>query len=207
MKFYSRNRRQTLNGTSQGRLGLPVRLICSVVAFVLASLWGLLLYRASTHRIPSLANSGVIGPSSKMLESDTSSALYITKSKESLGSTHDGSDNPFFGWQPPSPSAMACSWRECFKSNHKCTTCRDRVEDLAGIPPVPDNWVPDVTMLYRMRVQGRDQDGNPWPPPLDKELCEQIGVSGGFSDDNKMRKYVRVPRFLPIPIKISISFS
>lgn len=93
--------------------------------------------------------------------------------------------NPHFGWQPAIPAEMACSWRECFKGSHRCSTCRDKPEDMGPAPPTPKNWIPDVTMLYRMRIQGHDNQGQPWPPPLDPELCEDIGNFGGPHDDNR----------------------
>ena len=78
--------------------------------------------------------------------------------------------NKWYGWQPEIAASMNCSWRECFLDNHNCTTCRDSLEDLqvtndSSIDPGPD-WIPDVTMLARMRQQGIDAQGNPWPPPL-----------------------------------------
>jgi glycoprotein-N-acetylgalactosamine 3-beta-galactosyltransferase len=94
-------------------------------------------------------------------------------------------DNPWYGWQPEISSDKDCSWRQCFRENHKCTTCRDSINDFANPPPAPKDWVPDVTMLRRMFLDGHDDSGKEWPPPLDDELCEPIGYSGGKLDDNK----------------------
>ena len=96
-----------------------------------------------------------------------------------------GDDLGWYGYQPSAPAAMECSWRECFKQDHKCRTCRDLPSDLGLPPPVPDGWVPDVTVLRRMYLAGVDADGNAWPPALDQELCEDIGPSGGRQDINK----------------------
>jgi glycoprotein-N-acetylgalactosamine 3-beta-galactosyltransferase len=42
-------------------------------------------------------------------------------------------------------------------------------------------------MLHRMGLEGKDSNGNPWPPSLASidDLCEGIGVFGGRNDDNK----------------------
>ena len=107
--------------------------------------------------------------------------------------------NPYFGWQPAIPAEMACSWRACFKPEHSCATCRDSLEDFGPAPPAPADWVPDVTMLARMRKLGHDEHGHPWPPPLQDqpELCEPIGGNGGKNDINKECKYfpTQMPRF------------
>jgi hypothetical protein len=54
-------------------------------------------------------------------------------------------------------------------------------------------WIPDATMLHRMLPDGLDSNGNPWPPPLPAEYCEDMGVVGGGQDDNK-----RLSRQVPI---------
>jgi len=40
-----------------------------------------------------------------------------------------------------------------------------------------EDWVPDVTMLRRMYLDGYDADGNPWPPPLGDDLCQALNDS------------------------------
>lgn len=50
---------------------------------------------------------------------------------------------------------------------------------------IPHDWVPDVTILRRMFLAQQDANGNPWPPPLPKEMCEPIGDSGSRDDENK----------------------
>lgn len=124
--------------------------------------------------------------------------------------------NPYEGWQPAIHSdkndGECKSWRVCFKGRKNSESCLDRCrespEALGEAPPRPgfkpdpqgdseDNnekaqaveWIPDVTVLHRMLKAGKDEKGNPWPPPLvteaDKELCEDIGNFGGEFDDNK----------------------
>jgi glycoprotein-N-acetylgalactosamine 3-beta-galactosyltransferase len=99
--------------------------------------------------------------------------------------------NPWEGWQPlpyKDVDMSNCqSWRTCFNEQHECPgLCRDSEDDLrtkSDTLNVPENWIPDVTMLRRMLMKGTDQHGNPWPPPLDKELCEPMNPSGGKSGD------------------------
>ena len=96
----------------------------------------------------------------------------------------------WYGWQPKVASSMECSWRKCFVDHHSCSTCRDLPEEMSMgeefiSSPVPEGWVPDVSMLRRMYVEGKDAQGNPWPPPLDDELCEPIGLNGTSQDIEK----------------------
>ena len=123
-------------------------------------------------------------------------------------------DNPYEGWQPAihwdkDKTDDGCnSWRACLSKKDKChTKCRDSLKEFGTAPPRPGftpdpdlddaenlvnaqavQWVPDVTVLRRMLEAGKDQDGNPWPPPLvtatDRELCEPIGNFGGNNDEH-----------------------
>jgi glycoprotein-N-acetylgalactosamine 3-beta-galactosyltransferase len=104
--------------------------------------------------------------------------------------------SPWEGWQPnidPNPEEeSSCSVRKCFQDNHKCPkTCR--TEDLGEPPDPPPNWIPDVRALHRMYKAGNDANGNPWPPPLSEEFCEQIGLSGGKHHDNNKALLDAVP--------------
>ena len=137
-----------------------------------------------------------------------------SKKTTAKASTVVSFDNPYEGWQPAidwdkdSKDADCNSWRTCLSKTDKChAKCRDSLEDFGTAPPRPgftpdpdlddaENlinaqavpWVPDVTVLRRMLAAGKDQDGNPWPPPLvtetDRELCEPIGNFGGKNDDH-----------------------
>jgi hypothetical protein len=160
--------------------------IAVVVGFAL--LWGLVLWQAHSSLIslhPSFGRG--IGP---QLVSRSKGLVSVSKPYEK--------DNPYFGWQPPIPSESSCSWRECFKNTHQCPVCRDLPEDLAhdAVPEdsssIAKDWIPDVTMLHRMRLQGHDAQGNLWPPALPEELCEDIGGYGGKNDDNREREYTRL---------------
>ncbi|KAL7529918.1 hypothetical protein ACHAXR_005802 [Thalassiosira sp. AJA248-18] len=101
--------------------------------------------------------------------------------------------NPHLGWQPPivpSPLGSSFSWRTCFKAEPKSdgtdqpAGCAENPAELGDAPAVESkDWIPDVTMIRTMMMYGKDRDGNPFPPPLAKELCENIGVSGGKSGD------------------------
>lgn len=115
-------------------------------------------------------------------------------------------NNPYQGWQPKINSdseeqhGKCNSWRKCFEENHACPgKCRDGLDDWGKPPPLApvhdsmdknNQWIPDVTVLRRMIIKGKDSNGNPWPPPLvtktDRELCEPIGVFGGKNDENSI---------------------
>lgn len=43
-------------------------------------------------------------------------------------------------------------------------------------------------MLSRMRMNGIDANGRPWPPPLDPELCESIGYGRDLNKECKCYK-------------------
>ena len=123
--------------------------------------------------------------------------------------------NPWYGWQiaatPPVSShgdaggtqAQECSWRDCFDLDHgDCSFwCRESEEgwkDDEGSslrsPPEPgEDWVPDVTMLKRMYLDGKDAKGEPWPPPLDDGLCEPVGSNGTGTDDKDLELFRVVP--------------
>ncbi|CAJ1935353.1 unnamed protein product [Cylindrotheca closterium] len=93
--------------------------------------------------------------------------------------------NHWYGWQPE-PHAMDCSWVECSAKKHEnCKFCRDSQEDyIEGVPggnmsslDPGEGWIPDVTMLRRMFLDGHDANGRPWPPPLPSELCHMVKSS------------------------------
>lgn len=128
-----------------------------------------------------------------------------TDSKSEEGLSYDGDDEQ--------KTENKChTWRTCFLTNHGCPgKCRDGIDDWGIAPSVPadttdgsdnttsqEQWIPDVTVLRRMMISGKDSIGNPWPPPLivnstridnvnnstDRELCDSIGVFGGTNDEN-----------------------
>eukprot|EP00571_Detonula_confervacea_P003850 CAMPEP_0172321614 /NCGR_PEP_ID=MMETSP1058-20130122/43834_1 /TAXON_ID=83371 /ORGANISM="Detonula confervacea, Strain CCMP 353" /LENGTH=500 /DNA_ID=CAMNT_0013037169 /DNA_START=166 /DNA_END=1665 /DNA_ORIENTATION=+ len=101
--------------------------------------------------------------------------------------------NPHLGWQPPlvpSPLGSSFSWRTCFKADptsdgsDQPAGCNENPSELGKAPAVEKDWVPDVTMVRTMMMYGKDRDGNPFPPPLSKELCEDIAVRGGKQGDS-----------------------
>jgi glycoprotein-N-acetylgalactosamine 3-beta-galactosyltransferase len=116
----------------------------------------------------------------------TTAAITTTTIKQQ---SFPKSDNPWYGWQPKISTSMECSWRDCFKEKHDCPTCRDSPIDLAidddSVMDPGKDWIPDVTMLRRMFLDGHDANGNPWPPPLDDELCEPMGLGSSKNDGNK----------------------
>lgn len=99
--------------------------------------------------------------------------------------------NPYLGWQPQfSPPDNNFSWRSCFKAKPTADAsdqpigCRENPTTFGSAPAAPPNWIPDVAMIRTMLMHGKDRQGNPFPPPLDEELCEDIAVQGGKSGDS-----------------------
>lgn len=96
--------------------------------------------------------------------------------------------NPHLGWQPPVVSS-SISWRTCFKAaatsdgKDQPAGCNENPAELGSAPLVEKDWIPDVTMVRNMMIYGKDRDGNHFPPPLSKELCEDIGVFGEKKGD------------------------
>ena len=114
---------------------------------------------------------------------------------------HGNPENSWYGWQPKISPTMECSWRICLSKKEKCQTCRDSPEDIEPAPPPPsEDWVPDVTMLRRMLLEGHDSNGNPWPPPLDEELCEPMGTFGGKKDENQ--KLLEASQITALPFSV-----
>jgi len=100
--------------------------------------------------------------------------------------------NPHLGWQPqlvPSPHGSSFSWRACFKADPKSdgtdqpAGCNENPSELGRAPAVEKDWVPDVKMIRKMYIYGKDVNDNPFPPPLAEELCENIGVRGEKQGD------------------------
>lgn len=100
--------------------------------------------------------------------------------------------NPYLGWQPLEPNGLddPFSWRTCFeepRSQNKSAGCREDSADFGIAPSVEEDWVPDVTMIRKMVLAGRDIHGNPFPPPLPEELCEDFGANGEMNQDSNKR--------------------
>jgi hypothetical protein len=99
--------------------------------------------------------------------------------------------NPYLGWQPTFPDPDASfSWRSCFKAkptadaSDQSAGCRENPTTFGKAPKADEDWIPDVAMIRKMLMHGKDRNGNVFPPPLDKELCQDISVQGGTRDDS-----------------------
>ena len=172
MRGRRRRRRRRQSSDNAKRPQPYYAMICGVLTAV-GSLWGAVLWWAHA----SLTSSSSF--SHPMIRSSSNNQQAF------VGTIHYDDPNLYFGWQPHIPDTMECSWRTCFHKDHNCNTCRDSVQDMGVTPVVDDTWIPDVTLLHRMRLAGRDAQGRPWPPTLDPELCEKMGPNGGTQDSNK----------------------
>jgi len=107
-----------------------------------------------------------------------------------LRATSRPTQDPWYGWQPAAP-VDACPVKKCFEDkgiwedHSDCPNCLDNPQDFTPVPDAGPNWIPDVTMLHRMLLDGKDSGGDPWPPALSKQFCEPLGVFGGPLDTNK----------------------
>ena len=162
------------------------RSIGTAVAVLFVSTWFLLLLYAHMSIDSSSLISSTINHNAQNSESDASRVSVHEPATEKVSLIVDKTSS-WYGWQPEIHPEPDCPWRKCFKNNHGCrTTCRDESEAMGNAPKdIPHDWVPDVTILRRMFLAQKDANGNPWPPPLSKELCEPIGVFGGRVDENK----------------------
>lgn len=119
---------------------------------------------------------------------------------------------------------------EAIQRKLNCTKyCRESLEDFINPPPRPQQsstssllssaqptlsqdhqqqqWIPDVTMLSRMRQEGKDSMGRPWPPPLSVEFCDDLGMEKEHSPDfNKLRTYESCGCFIVLCVCICICF-
>jgi glycoprotein-N-acetylgalactosamine 3-beta-galactosyltransferase len=161
------------------------------------------IYASSVLVLPPVIDVGVSAATQPQSSSSSSTrSSHKPVIDESPLPSYATQENPWYGWQPATTivssatatttttttttTAAQCSWRECFRvDHHNCTKCRDSLESWGEAPPAPSkDWVPDVTMLKRMYLEGRDAQGNPWPPPLDDELCEAMDDNSGNDNDN-----------------------
>ena len=83
--------------------------------------------------------------------------------------------NPYLGWQWQQPIDSNFTWRSCFKDKILLDECLEY--DLGEAPMVNESWIPDVTMIRTMLMYGKDKYGDPFPPILSQQLCEDIGVA------------------------------
>lgn len=195
-----RARRKIQNGSgmqrssarSNGSLGYVQRILVltvSLIVVILILFWIGAMFHLSTTtsqseegRMPAIRNNLLndvpVRPYDGSTNPYTSTAL---------------AQNPYLGWQPTlvsSPLGSSFSWRQCFKATPKSdgteqpAGCRENPNELGDAPKVEKDWIPDVTMVRTMAMYGKDKDGNPFPPPLSRELCENIGVTGGKNGDS-----------------------
>ena len=172
-----------------------------MVAFLSAWIFGLFYLHGNLDHVRDKKMSLVVvdssGGGSDGHQEKPSGQQQVERSLDNEGNNNNNNvDNPWYGWQTDYSQLQdddpTCHVRTCFVQKGKfedhpsCPfTCRDDPADLHPVSPIPHGWIPDATMLHRMFLDGHDAAGNPWPPTLQTEYCEEIGVFGGPTDDNK----------------------
>ena len=176
-------------------IGRRMLLITFILGCVLSCVWMAALY----HVHSTIKASDFSQESTKIektaLKSTPELISEVKNRDESLHNNPYTSDalrkNPYLGWQPSFPPPGASfSWRKCFsiRPTGPVSTlpkeCREHPGIFGKAPKVDPEWIPDVTMIRTMLMYGKDVDGNPFPPPLDNELCENIAIMGGKEEDS-----------------------
>ena len=188
---HRRRRRRTTPGPNP-LASVPQAALTIVMAFVMIWVIGLGVSHMSLTSLPhpsdALDLKETSGENNAPPEAAVLRGAALVAYQDTPGKLPADPSNPFLGWQPAIADTMDCPWRQCLRENNSCTTCRE--DKLDAAPSVPDDRIPDVTMLARMRVAGVDATGKPWPPPLDDpQLCEPMGAFGGKSDTNMKCTY------------------
>ena len=130
------------------------------------------------------------GEREHFLLSETAKRQQLKHSSSSLMKANVKND-PYYGWQADLSTTDGggdcSSIRQCFQPEHaRCArTCRDAEEQMGEVPTtnISDDWVPNPHMLHQMYLDGKDSNGNPFPPTLPDEYCEEISVSGRKNND------------------------
>lgn len=163
---------------------------------ILSGLWVAALYHVTANNSEADGSSAGSG---KFLPKTMNTLRHIRNTKDraqlsdysNIYTTEALEKNPYLGWQPTiAASDSSFSWRSCFKAKpsedgtNQPVGCRENPNTFGNAPPVDDNWIPDVSMIRTMLMHGKDREGNVFPPPLDRELCENISVQGGKQDDS-----------------------
>mmetsp|Transcript_6299 Transcript_6299/g.14537 ORF Transcript_6299/g.14537 Transcript_6299/m.14537 type:complete len:529 (-) Transcript_6299:69-1655(-) len=181
------HRKQSSDGN---RLAGALVIAAALAGISLVSLWIRALVHVSEGPHKTARNGhGTNGIDAHARGGDTSSS-----GNESPYTTEALNKNPYLGWQPKAShphhdNGKTFSVRECFKNDPKTPAskqpygCSERPDELGPAPPVEKDWVPDVTMIRKMLMYGKDIDGQDFPPALAEEFCEDIGVQGGRSGD------------------------
>ena len=115
--------------------------------------------------------------------------------------------NAFYGYQPTpsihmnSTNNNTCKIQNClegngtFEAHPNCPICDDNPQDF-GVAPNPgsSDWIPDAKMLHSMLLDGRDKNGNPWPPALSRDYCLPMSdTDGSDQQDGAKVLFDRVP--------------
>ena len=166
-----------------------------ILVCLLSCIWMVALYHV--HSSMKVSNSSQ--QSTKAEKTSLTNTLErIRKNKNRDETLHDNpytsdalKNNPYLGWQPSFPSpGTSFSWRKCFsiRPTGPVSTlpkeCREHPGIFGKAPKVDPEWIPDVTMIRTMLMYGKDLHGKRFPPPLDKELCEDIAIMGGKEEDS-----------------------
>lgn len=179
-------------------------ILVGTLLLCLTLIWGVAVYRLTTSSnsdsdaihvgkfgrvsLPKVSLKRMRNDESKHQSNDGGTSESINQSPYTSAALKK---NPYLGWQPPAVTSPD-SWRSCFKApptsdgTDQPAGCKENPSEWGEPPVVENDWVPDVTMIRKMMIFGKDIDGTQFPPPLATELCENIGVGGEkHGDENK----------------------
>jgi glycoprotein-N-acetylgalactosamine 3-beta-galactosyltransferase len=170
----------------RNRFSLPLLICCLFLTFWALGMWFISSYVLdNTTKLPPSNSRG-----KRDTDGDTQASPPVVLPQSE---PHASAPPPWYGWQPSLHEnvGIVCDVTSClegkgtFNDHDTCSKCLDDPKDFDNVPDPGPDWIPDAKMLHTMLKDRTDANGNPWPPPLDPQWCQPMGVFGGPHDDNK----------------------